>query len=70
MVKQAAEENEKYTWKPDIKWLFKVLAAVYVSIIILFLIASFVLKPAVRHIPSEITPWLDKNHAEKIGDIK
>jgi len=70
VVKEVIEENEKYSWKPDIKWLFKVLAAVYVSIIVLFLIASFVLKPAIRQIPSEITPWLDKNHAENIGETK
>ena len=38
--------------------------------LVLFLIASFVLKPAIRQIPSEITPWLDKNHAENIGETK
>lgn len=71
VVKEQSEhENDKYTWKPDFKWLIKTFVIVYAMIIILFLLLTFLLKPYMRQRPMEITPWLDKNKTENVVEQK
>lgn len=48
-------------WKPDIKWYIKVLLIIYLFLIVLFLLLNHFLKPYMRKLPPEITPWLQKN---------
>lgn len=67
---QSEHEKDKYTWKPDFKWIIKTFVIVYVTIIILFFILNFLLKPYMRQIPMEITPWLDKNKTETVVEHK
>ena len=45
-------------WKPSIKWHAKVLAVIYVVLIIFFFTMNHILKPYLRPIPKDITPWL------------
>lgn len=45
-------------WQPDLKWYIKTLAIIYVCLIIAYHIATIVLKPYIRKIPQEVTPWL------------
>lgn len=71
VVKEQSEhEKDKYAWKPDSKWLIKTFVMVYVTIIILFFILNFLLKPYMRQRPMEITPWLDNNKTETVVEHK
>ncbi len=67
---QSEHEKDKYTWKPDFKWLIKTFAVAYIAIIILFFMLNFLLKPYMRQRPMEITPWLDKNKTENVAEQK
>ncbi|MEN3013780.1 MAG: hypothetical protein ABDH23_04090 [Endomicrobiia bacterium] len=49
-------------WKPDIKWYLKVLLLIYIFIIVLFFLLNHLLKPYMRKIPPEITPWLQRKN--------
>lgn len=64
------QEDEKYSWKPDFKWLFKTFIFVYVLVIILFFLLNFLLNPYMRQRPAEITPWLDNNKTENVSERK
>lgn len=67
---QSEHEKDKYTWKPDFKWLIKTFVIVYVTIIILFFVLNFLLTPHMRQRPMEITPWLDNNKTETVVEQK
>jgi hypothetical protein len=54
------EKEKKYVWQPNLKWFLTVLITMYVLITIAFFTVNFLLKPYMRDIPKEITPWLDK----------
>jgi len=45
-------------WKPTWKWQLKTLAIIYSVLIVLFFVLNIVLKPYMRQIPKDITPWL------------
>ncbi|MCX5782485.1 MAG: zinc ribbon domain-containing protein [Elusimicrobia bacterium] len=45
-------------WQPTWKWHLKTLSIVYSVLIILFFFLNIVLKPYLRQIPKDITPWL------------
>lgn len=59
MVKKLSKEDK--VWLPDLKWLVKVLIIVYVVIVVGFFTANYFLKPYMRDIPKEITPWLNSS---------
>ncbi len=66
MAKKVLKEDK--VWFPDLRWLLKVLIIVYVISIVGFFVANYFLKPYMRDIPKEITPWLnnsDKNISEQ-----
>ncbi|MCX7957154.1 MAG: hypothetical protein N2643_04595 [Endomicrobia bacterium] len=52
-------------WKPDIKWYLKVLGIIYLVLIGLFFLLNYLLKPYMRKIPPEITPWLQTDEQVK-----
>ena len=56
------EINEQKTWMPSIKWLCKSFLVIMVCLVIMFFALNFLLKPYMRDIPSEITPWLNNSH--------
>jgi len=45
-------------WKPSWKWHARTLVVIYVALIALFFTLNHVLKPYLRQIPKDITPWL------------
>lgn len=45
-------------WRPDWAWHRKTLIRIYAVVIVMFLIVRVWLKPYVRHLPAEITPWM------------
>jgi len=45
-------------WRPDWKWHAKVLGVVYVVLLISFFVLNHALRPYMRQIPQDITPWL------------
>ncbi len=48
-------------WKPSLVWHLKVLGIIYVCLIAIFFLLNWLLKPYMRKLPKEITPWLYKN---------
>ena len=52
--------KEQETWMPSLKWLCKSFLVIMVVLVILFFSLNFLLKPYMRDIPVEITPWLQK----------
>jgi len=46
-------------WKPTWKWHLKTLIIIYVILIVVFFTLNFILKPYMRKLPSDITPWLN-----------
>jgi hypothetical protein len=54
------EQKQEKTWLPSLKWLCKYFFIIAVVVVVTFFILNFLLKPYMRDIPSEITPWLDK----------
>ena len=50
--------KEQETWMPSLKWLCKSFLVIMVVLVILFFSLNFLLKPYMRDIPMEITPWL------------
>jgi len=53
--------KEQETWMPSLKWLCKSFLVIMVVLVILFFSLNFLLKPYMRDIPMEVTPWLDKS---------
>ncbi len=53
--------SEEKTWMPSLKWLYNSLLIIAFLIIISFFALNILLKPYMRDIPMEITPWLDNN---------
>jgi hypothetical protein len=45
-------------WQPTWRWHARTLAIIYAVVILLFFIVKAVLKPYIRKLPPEITPWL------------
>jgi hypothetical protein len=45
-------------WRPTWDWHKKTLAIIYAALIVVFFVMRGLLKPYVRNLPPEITPWL------------
>ncbi len=58
MIKKERNQEKKSTWFPSFVWILKVTAIIYVVIIVAFFSFNYLLKPYMRDIPKEITPWL------------
>jgi hypothetical protein len=55
-------------WQPTWAWHRKTLTIIYISLIVVFFLVKAWLKPYVRHLPPEITPWLQEGksaHADR-----
>jgi hypothetical protein len=46
-------------WRPSWKWHVRTLVIIYGLLIIAFFVLNQVLKPYMRQIPGDITPWLN-----------
>jgi hypothetical protein len=61
-------ERDKYVlWRPSYLWYFKTFAIVLGVLIILFFILNITLKPYMRQINSELTPWLKNGNLNKVA---
>lgn len=47
-------------WKPTLKWHLKVLGIIYICLILLFFLLNYLLRPYMRKLPPDITPWLQR----------
>ena len=54
------EINKESTWFPTLKWLCEIFLLIVFFIGIAFFILNFLLKPYMRNIPMDVTPWLAK----------
>lgn len=55
-----SKNQKEYTWMPSLKWMLKALIIIYIIIIVAYFSLNILLKPYMRDIPKELTPWLDK----------
>lgn len=51
---------EEKTWMPSLKWLTGSFFIIVVFVIGFYFTLNYLLKPYMRDIPMEVTPWLDK----------
>ena len=56
--------NAQPIYAPTREWHLKTLAVIYGVLIVVFFFLNWLLKPYMRQIPSEVTPWLPS--AQKI----
>ena len=56
--KCGSELNALPLWRPNAKWHLAVLGSIYGLLLVLFFVLNIVLKPYLRQIPADITPWL------------
>ena len=54
------EIKEEKTWMPSLKWFCEAFLVIVFFVVITFFALNFLLKPYMRDIPMEVTPWLDK----------
>lgn len=60
--------SAKPLWRPSMQWHIRTLAIIYGIPIVLFIALNILLKPYMRKIPEDITPWLKKMPAaQKAG---
>ena len=52
------EFHQQQLWKPDWKWHARTLGVIYAALLVAFFLFSHILKPYMRQIPKDITPWL------------
>ncbi len=52
-------------WKPSLLWHIKVLVVIYLILTGVYFLLNHLLKPFMRQVPVEITPWLKKNENVK-----
>jgi hypothetical protein len=45
-------------WQPTWAWHRRTLIAIYIVLAVVFVVVRMLLKPYVRHLPPEITPWM------------
>lgn len=55
-----SENLELPLWRPTWKWHLKTLSIIYAALLIIFFMLNILLKPYLRQIPKDITPWLNK----------
>jgi hypothetical protein len=53
-------------WRPTYKWLAVTAGAILALLIITFFALNILLKPYMRVLPIELTPWLDKSKKEAV----
>lgn len=54
-------------WKPSWKWYIKTLGIIYAILIVVFFALNIILKPYMRQIPKDLTPWLKDTKNQKNG---
>lgn len=52
-------------WRPDWRWHLRSLLTIYAVVIVAFLLVRAWLKPYVRSLPPDITPWLYEKEGVK-----
>ena len=48
-------------WAPTKAWHIRTLSVIYACLIVAFFLLSHLLKPYLREIPPDVTPWLKKS---------
>jgi hypothetical protein len=48
-------------YSPTKEWHIKTLGIIYGTLIVVFFLLNWLLKPYMRNIPPEVTPWLHQN---------
>ncbi|HBU68847.1 MAG TPA: hypothetical protein DEE98_00510 [Elusimicrobia bacterium] len=57
-------------WKPTWKWHARTLGAIFGALIAAYFLLNHLLKPYMRQIPSEITPWLAEAQKQDAAEKK
>jgi hypothetical protein len=53
-------------WQPTWHWHLRTLGIVYIVVLVLFFTMKSLLKPFVRQLPPEVTPWLHPKSAPHV----
>ncbi|OGR97265.1 MAG: hypothetical protein A2902_02995 [Elusimicrobia bacterium RIFCSPLOWO2_01_FULL_64_13] len=48
-------------WSPSIQWHARTLGVIIAGLVVFYFLANWMLKPYLREIPPEVTPWLKKS---------
>ncbi|MDR2616678.1 MAG: hypothetical protein LBC22_02550 [Endomicrobium sp.] len=59
MSENLKKNKEMQVWKPTYSWYGKVFGTVFILLGISFFVLNIVLKPYMRKINPELTPWLN-----------
>jgi hypothetical protein len=68
--KCGSDMNPVFLWKPTLRWHLTTLSIIFTVLIVVFFSLNYVLKPYLRQIPKDITPWLKdipKQEQAKVG---
>ncbi|MFH1369270.1 MAG: zinc-ribbon domain-containing protein [Elusimicrobiota bacterium] len=63
--KCGADLSPQPLWRPTWRWHLKTLMIIYGILIVVFFTLNALLKPYMRKIPDDITPWLNKMPAQQ-----
>jgi hypothetical protein len=61
------KREKDVSWKPSYEWYLKAFAIVLGVLTVLFFTLNIVLKPYMRQINPEITPWLNGENSNKVA---
>ncbi|MDR2426703.1 MAG: hypothetical protein LBD46_05960 [Endomicrobium sp.] len=62
--KDLSNKDKSRPWIPTYRWMSITAFIILVILIIIFFVLNIILKPYMRKLPPEITPWLDKSKKE------
>ena len=59
--------EEEPLWQPTYQWLAKTGGIILGALIVIFITFNLILKPYMREMPAEVTPWLHNQPVESWG---
>ncbi len=64
-MKSEEKQEINKPWKPTYKWMGVTAGIILAFLIISFFVLNIVLKPYMREIPMDVTPWLAEKKIER-----
>ncbi|MDR3253550.1 MAG: hypothetical protein LBT07_01120 [Endomicrobium sp.] len=61
-IVESKDDENNILWKPTYKWYAKTAGIVLGVLVVVFFVLNIVLKPYMRDIDPDITPWLNKSN--------
>jgi hypothetical protein len=61
-IQSKSEDKIAAPWAPTYKWFAKTAGIILAALIVIFFTLNIILKPYMRQLPPEITPWLNSGN--------